>query len=159
MGNKQTIIGISPGTSLLGFSVFRGNVLVDYGIKSYSGKWSKRKLRHITASIEKLIAQYAPQTVVMMVADIESSSENVEQLNAEVESLLERKKLKLFKCALQDIMRICCYGTVTVKEFHDCIMGQYPELAFIESHRLNWHIYYSKLFEAMGAIQWHFTEL
>jgi hypothetical protein len=87
MGNKQTIIGISPGTNLFGFSVFRNGVLVAYGIKSYTGKWSKRKLRHITASIEKLIVQYAPQTVVMMVADIESSSENVEQLNADCRRL------------------------------------------------------------------------
>ncbi|HTA26998.1 MAG TPA: hypothetical protein VK809_04380 [Bacteroidia bacterium] len=159
MDNRQTILAISPGTSLLGFAVLRHGVLVDYGVKAYMWKWSKGKSLHIANSVKKLTEQYAPETVVIKVADIASPSKNVELIVAGIEEMAEKKGAKVFKCALQDIKQACCNGEDTAEELYATLMKQYPELSFIEKLGLNGYFYYGKMFEALGAIIYYLSEI
>ncbi len=154
MEYDQAIIGISPGTYLFGFAVFRHGQLVNYGVKTYPGKWSKKKFSHIMNSLEKLLEKQTPETIVMKVADIKSTSDNVELVTAGIESLAEKKGIKVFKCALQDIKRVCCDDSkVEAMELHTYLMEQYPILSSKKSENINWHIYNRKMFEAVGSIR------
>ncbi len=160
MENNQTIIGISPGTYLFGFAVFRRGQLVNYGVKTYPGKWSKKKFYHIMNSVERLLEKHAPEIIVMKVADIKSLSDNVELIRAGIENLAEKKGIQVFKCALQDIKRACCDDSkMEAEELHKCLMEQYPILSSKKSEKINWHIYNGKMFEAVGSIKVMETEM
>lgn len=153
MENKQIIIGISPGTSLLGFAVFRRGELVNFGVKSYRGEWSKNKLLLITSSVRKLTEQYKPDTIILKVTDTGTKSKSVQQIHERIAKLIDKHRIKLSKCTLEDIKRACGSGKFSnSQELYASLMEQYPVLSIVNKKRLNWHTYYGKMFEAVGSV-------
>ncbi len=159
MGNNHTILGLSPGTRTFGYAIFRGGELVDFGIKSFKGKWSEKKLLHITASLSKLVEQYRPDVITIKISGAGKRAKSMLRLLNRIASLFRRKKIKVVEYTLQDIKYSCVSKLSNVKKLHLHLMEKYPTLSFVNNKGLNRHIYYGKMFEAIGAVKPYFSEL
>ena len=153
MENIKTVIGISPGTNVLGFAVFKQGELANYGTKQYRGKWSEHKLLHIIDSLKHLIELHRPEIIALKITETATMSKSMIQLLEQIASLIEEEKIKMFECSLEDIKRACCDGKVNSQEFHTCMREKYPAFSKINTKKLNWHTYYGKMFEAVGSIK------
>lgn len=62
----MSILGIDPGTSIVGFSVLENGILKDYGVIEPSKELSaSQKLREIYFSIENIIKKYKPKELAI----------------------------------------------------------------------------------------------
>ena len=86
------IIGISPGTRYVGFAIFYGSELRDWGIKNIEGRWSKEKQRRIMAFISDLIGQHKPNVLAVKSLHPSRSSPNLNKLVSRIKESSKRKR-------------------------------------------------------------------
>ena len=77
MHNKtKTILGINPGTRYLGFAVFCGPELRDWGVKVATGPCSRQKMEKLKKIVLGLIGQYKPEVLAIKKLHPSRSSPN-----------------------------------------------------------------------------------
>jgi len=97
------IIGISPGTRYVGFAIFYGSELRDWGVKNIEGRWSKEKQKRIMAFISDLIGQHNPNVLVVKTLHPSRTSPNLNRLVAKIKESAERKRLKLYQYSIKEL--------------------------------------------------------
>jgi hypothetical protein len=153
VSKRNTVLGISPGTKYLGISVFRQGELIEYKVKTYYGKISKKKLQRIMNTIHETIDGYGVESIAVKVPEGIIRSKEVRQIISDIEKISTAKQLRIFRCNISGLKQACLEEKITSRQgLVEYLMQKYPELSFVEQNGgLNRHVYYGKMFEAVAA--------
>jgi len=158
--NRKMILGISPGTMYTGIAVFMGGELIEYQVKTFYGRITKKKLQRVLIAIQRTIGIYGAEMIAMKIPEGKCTSNEVWQLIKGIENLAVEKELLIFKYTLSDLKEACLDDkNKTRVDLAEILWQKYPELSFVErSKGVNKHAYYGKMFEAIAAAMQHITK-
>lgn len=148
-----TILGISPGTRIMGLGVVQNGELVEWQVKSFKGSWSKEKLKLILEAIENLCAHFHVTDVALKVISPLHSSKNLLVLTDRISELAKKNKVRLNKFTMQDLKKKAGdQGKNSMNDLMESITHKYPVLKreYLKE-RNNLNPYYLKMFEAIAA--------
>lgn len=148
-----TILGISPGTRIMGLGVVQNGELVEWQVKSFKGSWSKEKLKLILEAIENLCAHFQVTDVALKVISPLHSSKNLLVLTDRISELVRKNKVRLYKFTVQDLkQKVGDLGNNSMNDLMESITHKYPVLKREYLKELNnLNPYYLKMFEAIAA--------
>lgn len=148
-----TILGISPGTRIMGLGVVQNGELMEWQVKSFKGSWSKEKLKLILETIENLCDHFQVTDVALKVVSPLHSSKNLLVLTDRISELAKKNKVRLYKFTMQDIKRKAGdQRKNSMNDLMESITHKYPVLKreYLKE-RNNLNPYYLKMFEAIAA--------
>jgi Holliday junction resolvasome RuvABC endonuclease subunit len=151
---RNIILGISPGTMYTGIAIFQNGGLIEWRVKTFYGKITKKKLQRILNAVEAVIDSYAVDSIAIKIPEGNCTSEKVWQLIGDIKKMAGNKKLPIFRYSLSELKQLCLGDdAISRKDLAEYLMQKYPKkLSFVgESRRLNKHTYYGKMFEAVAA--------
>ena len=122
----SVILGISPGTRFMGYAVMSEGELIDWGIKSFNGKWSNSKGNKILETIQKMISAYQPSAVVVKVNQTPVTSKNLEMIYSEIKNYTKPNRLNLFFISIKDLKRTC-FEVKNKQEMVEYLRQRFPE--------------------------------
>jgi hypothetical protein len=97
------ILAINPGTKYLGYAVFQGSELRDWGIKTISGKWSKEKMEKLEKIIVGFIDRYGLNILAIKRLHPSRSSQNLDELVSQIKELAKSKGLRICQYSINDL--------------------------------------------------------
>ena len=144
----RVILGISPGTRVMGLSVMRDGELMEWQVKSFKETWSFRKRAFILATISKLCEYHSVTRVIVKKVDRTRSSKELDRLIDAIIRQAERQRLHVDLVSLEDLD---FERRKRKKDITEEMAAKYPELrADYEKMRDNRADYYTKMFEAVA---------
>jgi hypothetical protein len=155
--NRKMILGISPGTMYTGIAVFMDGELIEYQVKTFYGRITKKKLQRVLNAIQRTIGIYGAEMIAMKIPEGKCTSDKVWQLIKGIENMTDEKQLPIFRYTLSDLKKMCLDDeNKTRVDLAEILWQKYPELSFVErSKGVNKHTYYGKMFEAIAAAMQH----
>ena len=102
----QIIIAINPGTRYVGFAIFRGRHLLDWGVSVINGNSPDAKLLKTKVLLSRFLTEYDPQYLVMKALHPSRQS-----------SLLKTQYLTMLKVAQSHRCQVVCYSIKEIKSF------------------------------------------
>lgn len=149
---ETIILAINPGKRNLGIAVLRGRELIDWKVKTFTGRWSKEKLNSILEIISQLHDYRRVTVFAMKSVDPLRASPQLIALSTHLILQARKRKVKVMEFSLDDLKQH--YGIYRGRkdEIMNCIAEQYPELRkeYLKE-RNNLRPYYLKMFEAVAA--------
>jgi Holliday junction resolvasome RuvABC endonuclease subunit len=156
------ILGLNPGTRYLGLAVFQGPELRDWGIRTFKGRWSKKKLKKIREIISGLIRRYDLNTLAIKKIHPARSSAHLNALILELQNLAQEKGLKVEAYSLQEIKdRFKGEGKINKRALGEIMAREYPAVfRELKKEQENKAPYFYRLFEAvaLGATGYYRNE-
>jgi hypothetical protein len=153
------IIGINPGSRYVGLAVFRGPVLVDWGIKVMKGHWSSVKLRRAKRLITLTINCFQPDALAIKRLHPARSSRGLDRLVLEVTNISRQRGLNLHQYSIGDLEAFFCSTRKASKsDLAESLAARYPELhSELQREGQTRNPYHIRMFEAvaLGAICAH----
>lgn len=148
-----TILGISPGTRIMGLGVIRNGELVEWQVKSFKGSWSKEKLSLIAETIGSLCDHFQVTDMALKVVSPLRSSRNLLTLTNQITELAKKHKIRVYRFTVQDLrLKTGLRGKRSIDELMEQITQKYPVLKReYTKERNNLNPYYLKMFEAIVA--------
>ena len=67
--SADTILGIDPGTRLVGVAVLRSGIIEHQQVMAFQGSWSLKKLKTIVRVLEKIRVGYGVARIAMKIPD------------------------------------------------------------------------------------------
>jgi Holliday junction resolvasome RuvABC endonuclease subunit len=145
------IIGINPGTRYMGFAVFHGSELRDWGIKNIEGRWSKDKLRKAMVIISDMIGQNESNIISIKRLHPSRSPHNLNQLVAKIKELSKRKRLKIYQYSIDDLKAFFHSERINKRQLAEMVTSDYPVLHYeLEKEKAIINPYYVRMFEAVA---------
>lgn len=92
---RNIVLGISPGTRSFGYAVLRDGELVNWGLKTYRGKWSKGKQRTILDAVDELIVLHGITGIGAKVNHPSRSSKALESLYRKINQIAKKRNLHI----------------------------------------------------------------
>jgi Holliday junction resolvasome RuvABC endonuclease subunit len=124
------VMAIAPSTRGFGFAVLEGHTLVDWGVKSVKGDKNSQCMK----KLEKLIAQYEPEVIVLQDYSAKGSrrSARIRELGRQIVALASSRKLKVAMFSRERVMRaFFADGQVTKHTLAEVLAKRFPnELGF-----------------------------
>jgi hypothetical protein len=149
------LLGISPGTRVIGLAVIIKGELVEWKVKSFKEKWSKEKCTAILSIISRLIEYYDVTTLSIKKIDPLKSSPQLDSLIVLIEKLAGHRRIAVRKFSLSDLDYANRSGKRDGKvKLTEHIVKKHPELKheyFKEQN--NRREYYIKMFEAIAIAE------
>ena len=151
MPKTMKIIGINPGTRYIGFSIFHGTELWDWGVKSIEGGWTKDKLKKAIKIISDMIGQNESNIISIKQLHPSRSSSNLNQLVARIKELSKRKRLKVYQYSIDDLKTFFHSEKINKRQLAEMITSDYPVLYYaLEKEKAIINPYYARMFEAVA---------
>jgi Holliday junction resolvasome RuvABC endonuclease subunit len=149
----DTILGIDPGTKLVGIGVVRGKYLVHYQVQAFHGAWSYRKLKAIVMAIDEVLRRHAVTHVKVKVPDKLPGTTSYAQLIGSLNVLFESKRIRPRYHSFSEVKaRHCKNEKANSKDIWLAILKMHPELMPEYKKELsNENAYYYKAFEAVAV--------
>lgn len=143
-----------------GIAVFMGGGLIEYQVKTFYGKISKKKLERVLNAIQGAICSYGAEMIAVKIPEGKCTSDAVWQLIKGIEKMVVEKRLPIVKYTLSELKMMCLAdNNRSRKDLAENLWQKYPELSFVErSKGLNKHTYYGKMFEAIAAAMQHINK-
>jgi Holliday junction resolvasome RuvABC endonuclease subunit len=151
--SKNTkIIGISPGTRYIGYAIFYGSELRDWGIKNIEGRWSKEKQKKIMAFISILTEQHKPKALAIKKLHPSRSSPNLNRLVTKIKESAERKRLKVYQHSIKEIESFFHPdGRINKRVLAEKVAEKYSVLSHeLRREKTIMNPYYIRMFEAVA---------
>ncbi len=153
MKDPIKIIGISPGTRYIGFAIFYGLELVDWGIKAIPGKWRQKKIKILLKIIEYLITRYEPNVLALKKIRAQNANENASKVSRIILSSARREKIISYSYDIKEIekhfLKDDRHNRMNLFSF---LVSQYPSLKVVlEKERNQKNPYYFRALEAVGV--------
>lgn len=147
---KNSILGISVGTQLMGLALKNGIALEDWQVKNFEGVWSKRKLKVISITVSRYIKDNNVQYVALKVPEDNKSSDAMKKLLKELKRVCMAQNVELWTCTINEL-KLCC-GAKNKAELMQYVLARHPELSqvFAKTQKVK-KVYYVKIFEAVMA--------
>jgi len=146
------IIGINPGTRYIGFAVFHGSGLMDWGVKNIEGKWSKKKIEMITSVISDLIGHHKASVLSIKALHPSRSSANLDKVVSRIKELSKRKRLRICQYSIDELESFFCPGEkINRRDLTEMVASKYPILSYeLDRERTIINPYYVRMFEAVA---------
>jgi Holliday junction resolvasome RuvABC endonuclease subunit len=146
------IIGISPGTRYIGYAIFYGSELRDWGIKNIEGRWSKEKQKRIMAFISSLTEQHKPNALAIKKLHPSRSSPNLNRLVIRIKESSERKRLKVYQHSIKELENFFYPdGRINKKALAEKVADKYSVLSHeLKREKAIINPYYIRMFEAVA---------
>lgn len=147
---KDTVLGLSVGTKLMGLAYVRNGILEDWQVKTFDGKWNRNKQKAIVRVVDRHIERYGIKKVILKVPGSCRSSPAVHALTQALICLCERKSIPVSTCTINRLKDMCEVNNKT--ELMQATLVHFPELTYLLAKtRETQKIYYVKIFEAVLA--------
>lgn len=148
-----TILGISPGTRIIGIGVIQNGELVEWQVKTFKGSWSQEKLSLILGMIQGLCEFFSVDTIALKAVSPLRSSPHLVKLTNQIITLSDNIQVSLLQLSIHDLKwNAGRHGKNSIAELMEFMTEQYPVLkrAYLKE-RNNLNPYYLKMFEAIAA--------
>lgn len=143
------VLGISPGTRLVGIAVLDEQGLADWNIYSFRESWSSKKLKKIIAEISMLIEEQGIQKIAVKVPDVIPAEPGYGKVLGALNVFFERNSIKARYYTLSELLKLYSPDeTISRKVLVQIIAAYYPELA---RYMQDGKRYYDKLFESVAV--------
>ncbi len=147
---KDTVLGLSIGTQLMGLVLARGKLLEDWRMKNFEGTWSKVKLKFIVQFIERYMKRYGVTVLILKIPEPCRSSPAVEALTEALIRMCEREHIPVKTCTIADLKVF--FQVQNKTELIQVARHHYSELSYLDSKKNDVQkIYYARIFEAALA--------
>ena len=151
MAKTMKIIGINPGTRYIGFSIFYGFELRDWGVKNLPGRWSKDKLKKTMNIISDIIGHNEPNIISIKQLHPSRSSHNLNQLVSGIKELSKRKHLKVYQYSIDDMKAFFHSERINKRLLAEMVTSDYPVLYYeLKKEKAIMNPYYVRMFEAVA---------
>ena len=138
----------------MGYAIFYGSELRDWGVKNTEGKWSKGKMAKIMMFISDLIGHHKPNVLSIKSLHPSRSSHNLDRLAAKIKGSAQGMRIRQY--SIKELESFFYPdGRINKRALAEKVAEQYPAL----SHELNRektiiNPYYIRMFEAvaLGAL-------
>jgi Holliday junction resolvasome RuvABC endonuclease subunit len=151
MPKTMKIIGINPGTRYIGFAIFHGSELRDWGVKNIEGRWSKDKLKKAMTIISDMIGQNEPNIISIKQLHPSRSSSSLNQMVSKIKELSKRKRLKVCQYSIDDLKAFFHSERINKRQLAEMVTSDYPVLYYeFEKEKAIINPYYVRMFEAVA---------
>jgi hypothetical protein len=146
------IIGISPGTRYIGYAVFYGSDLMDWGIKNIEGKWSKKKIGKVMSAISDLTGHYGTNVLAIKELHPSRTSANLDRVVSRIKELSRKKGLRICQYGINELESFFCPGErINRRDLTGMVASRYPILSHeLDRERTIINPYYVRMFEAVA---------
>lgn len=151
---KQTTVGISFSSRMLGIVVFKGNEILDYSVKLLKQKWSIQKLQNFLSVITDYIITYKPGCLTVVTTPTHHQTTAHKAITSSLQEFIKKEKVPLKEFPIAELYTaFASIAHPTRASLIRRLVLFYPELEqFEEKELFNKHKYYIKLFEAVGSV-------
>jgi Holliday junction resolvasome RuvABC endonuclease subunit len=146
------ILGINPGAKYLGFAVFNGMDLRDWGLKVFKGTWSAAKTKKILEVVSELLARHEPTVLAIKDLDPARSSPQLRRAVLQIKTLAEKQGLLIHEYSIRDMERFFSpEKRINKKQLADILSAEYSVL-FSDLNREKGmrNPYHLRMFEAVA---------
>jgi len=126
------ILGISPGTRSIGFAVMSDGELIDWGLKSFKGKWTNSRKKKILTLLERFVEDYQINSIRVKINKTTQVSHNLEMIYLLIEKCCLERKIELKEIDIEEI-KLNCSGSGNKIEMVQYLTAKYPELNINQS--------------------------
>lgn len=151
----MALLGISPGTRVIGLAVIHKGELVEWKVKTFKEMWSKCKRMVILRTIDRLCEYHRIQVIAIKKIDPLRSSPQLDALVAAIIRQSGRHRIKVRQYSLSDLDYNQRSGKQRTKDgLSEHVVEKHPELRkkYIRE-RNNRTEYYTKMFEAIAIAE------
>ena len=151
----KALLGISPGTRVIGLAVIYKGELVEWKVKTFKEMWSKEKRKAILRTIDRLCEYHRIQVVAIKKIDPLRSSPQLDILVAAIIRQAERHGMNIEQYSLSDLDFDLRTGKKQTKNsLSEQVVEKHPELKkkYLQE-RNNRADYYTKMFEAVAMAE------
>jgi Holliday junction resolvasome RuvABC endonuclease subunit len=151
----KAILGISPGTRIIGLAIIQKGELVEWKVMTFKQMWSADKRKAILVTIDKLCDYHGIQVLVIKKVDPLRSSPDLDSLVAAIVRQAERRPIKVKLYSLSDLdYNIQTDKKQTKEGIREQVANRHPELKndYLKE-RNNRREYYTKMFEAIAMAE------
>ena len=151
----KALLGISPGTRVIGLAVMHKGELIEWRVKTFKQKWSWDKQNAILATIDRLCDYYKIGTVSLKKVDPLRSSPELDKLYSGILKQAQKNHIEVAQYSLSDLDHDARTGKKQTKEgLTEKVVEKHPELKHqYLRERNNRREYYTKMFEAVAMAE------
>ena len=156
---KKTIkiLGIDPGTRLVGIAIMSGSTLREWRVKTFYDKFTASKVKRILSTLSKICELHQITEIAIKTPSLKSSA-NLKKIIAGIKEIAKRKKIKLYQYSTKEIKSF--FSSINKKELAEILSQQNPFLiSELEKEKANRNKYYEKMFVAIGLAQMLYKKL
>ena len=154
--DMENVLGISLGTRSMGFVFLHQSELYHWGIKTYKGKWSNKKLKRILHVVDTLIAVNGITGIAVKIPDNLPISKGFMQLVGSLNVLFEAKRIQAKYLSLSDLKQhYCGIREANKARLIQLLLEKYPDLNIIGKRQSKNRNYYLKIYEAFAAANYY----
>ena len=146
------IIGINPGTRYLGIAVLDGSELLDWRIKTLTGRLSEKRIKKTIEIVSELIDRYEPNALAIKKLHPSRRTENLLRLSNKIKNFARLKKLKVFQYSIKDIEKFYIVDEkLNKRNLFEALVRFYPELyPELKKEQNHKNPYHTRIFEAVA---------
>lgn len=146
------IVCLNLGTRYVGLAVFQDQNLVDWRVKTFSGKWCKAKERQILDALASYLDAYQPSLAIIKAIDRRRSSKALDQLEASVSALLKTRGIRIRRRSLEDLKESLPEGCHrNRRRLAEEVAKRHPVIGReLQKEQDNRNSYYQRMFEAVA---------
>ena len=151
----KALLGISPGTRVIGLAVMHKGELIEWKVKTFKDAWGKDKQKAILATITRICEYYSVGVISIKKVDPLRSSPQLDRLVAAIVKQAQRNRLKVQLYSLSDLDYEKRTGEKQTKNIlTEHVAEKHPELRkkYLRE-RNNRTEYYTKMFEAIAMAE------
>lgn len=152
--NRLTVLGVDAGSRALGISVFRGEELLFYAVKSFKKPEKHESLMKLKTVLEELIGMYQVDYVGLeKIVFVQQRRSFVKIVYEEITNFLKELHITYFEYNPKLIHQsVCGLEKPTKRNTALRLAERYPELAQYFNVPRRWQrSYYAQLFDAIAV--------
>ena len=136
----------------MGFAVFCGSDLMDWGVKNIEGKWSNKKIGKVMSVISDLAGHYGTNVLSIKTLHPSRSSANLDRVVSRIKELSKRKGLRICQYSIGELKDSFCPGEkINKRDLTEMVASRYPILSYeLDRERTIINPYYVRMFEAVA---------
>lgn len=152
------ILAVNPGSRYIGYAVFRGPEILDWGVKIVVGKTLSEKQMSVQRTMADLIEQYCPNVLAVKKLHLSRSSSNLNELVRQIENLAGQHQIKLCRYSIQELETMLCpKDKINKRTLASIVANMYPTLLYeLQKESRSQNPYRIRMFEAvaLAAVCW-----
>ena len=111
----------------MGFAIMSDGELVDWGVKNFKGKWSKKRENKILQIFQRLVIDYQVSGIAVKISHSTRRSKNLERIYLLIRTSTKERGLKLSEFSIEKIKQNCLKAK-NKQEVVRFLKRRFPEL-------------------------------
>lgn len=146
------ILAINPGSRYIGLAAFRGPELLDWMVKVVTGKTHRSRIASARTIVLDAVDRFGPEVLAIKRLHRSRSSQQLEDLVAEINALARRRRLKFRQYSIDDVKGALCPEARTNKrKLAEKLCRIHPATAHdFQRETQNRNPYHVRMFEAVA---------